>query len=62
MAKKEITEKAAVEAYNMLIDFCSLQSECEGCPLASQDPDYGDCIMEQGDVPRGWPSKSLYEK
>ncbi len=51
----EITKSQALEAYNTLIGYCSMQGSCENCLLSiGEESDCGECVMEIQDFPRGW--------
>ena len=48
-----ITARQALEAYNMLVNYCSTQGSCGNClPSMGEDNDCGDCIMEIQSEPR----------
>ena len=55
-----ITARQALEAYNILMNYCSMQGNCENCLLSmGEDNDCGDCIMEIQSEPRGWQELDL---
>lgn len=54
--KNQITMRQALDAYNMLINYCKGQDSCKNCMLAVEDDGEGfnSCIMEQGYIPKDW--------
>lgn len=51
----DISKKQALQAYNLLIDYCRTRGGCDNCLFAmGEDSEYGDCIFESQDEPRGW--------